>query len=45
MMGVMKEQKEERERKGEGKQARDSCCGAAFDVLAGLELNAEPTEG
>ena len=44
-MGVMKEQKEGRERKGEGERARDSWCGAAFDVLAGLELNADLTEG
>lgn len=44
-MGVMKEQKEERQRKGEGERARDSWCGAAFDVFTGLELNAELTEG
>lgn len=44
-MGVMKEQKEGRKWKGERKQVRDSWCGAAFDVLAGLELNVKPTEG
>lgn len=32
----------ERER---GERARDSWCGAAFDVCAGSELNAELTEG
>lgn len=34
----------EKEWKG-GERVRDSWCGAAFDVLAGLKLNAELTEG
>lgn len=45
-MGVMKEQKEERESgRGESEWARDSWCWAAFDVFAGLELNVQLTEG
>lgn len=44
-MRVMKEQNEGSERKTERRQVRDSRCGAAFEVLAGLELNVELTEG
>lgn len=44
-MGVMKEQKEGRERKREGERARGSWCGAGFDVFSGLELSVELTEG
>lgn len=35
----------EREWKGKREWARDSWCWAAFDVLAGLELNVQLTEG
>lgn len=44
-MGVMREQKEARECAEKRARARDSWCGAAFDVFAGLELNVQLTEG
>lgn len=37
--------KEGRETMGKVEQARDSWCGAFFDVFAGWELNGELTEG
>lgn len=44
-MGVMREQKKARECAEKRARARDSWCGAAFDVFAGLELNVQLTEG